>query len=336
MPVNPLFSAIQANTFTNSDQLTSASALVSEQARPMRAVAMAADGSFAIAWSSRGQDINGSAEWGAYIRFFAPNGTPTSAETKVSPNTLQNQSTTSITLLQNGNYVVTWSDDNEATPDISLSGVHARIYQPNGTAVGGEFLINQSTDGDQYNSAIATSANGKFVVTWVSNADPIDFENGVRARMFHSDGTAFGSEFQVNSVIAGNQLKPSVAMADDGSFVVVWESQGQDGEGAGVYGQRYTAAGAKQGTEFLVNQTIAKDQKTASVAMAANGSFVVTWTSDEGATYGNEIYARRYDASGAAIGGEFRVLNPGATSGIVGNQRDSIVTMTDDGGFIIT
>ncbi|MBW4516724.1 MAG: calcium-binding protein [Timaviella obliquedivisa GSE-PSE-MK23-08B] len=336
MPVNPLFPAIQANTFTISDQLTSASALVSDQARPMRAVAMAADGSFAITWSSRGQDGSVGSEWGAYVRFFDQDGTPTSAEIRVNPNTDKNQSTTSIALLQNGNYVVTWSDDNEILPDVSLSGVHARIYQANGTAVGGEFLINQDTDGDQYNSAIATSANGKFVVTWVSNADLIDVENGVRARVFNSDGTAFGNEFQVNSVIAGNQLKPSVAMADDGSFVIVWESQAQDGEGAGVFGQRYTAAGVRQGTEFQINEITAKDQKTASVAMAADGSFVVTWTSDEGAINGNEIYARRYDAAGVAIGNEFRVLNPGATSGIMGNQRDSIVTMTDGGGFIIT
>ncbi|NJR38002.1 MAG: hypothetical protein HC781_03065 [Leptolyngbyaceae cyanobacterium CSU_1_4] len=158
----------------------------------------------------------------------------------------------------------------------------------------------------------------------------------MRARIFNGDGTAFGNEFQVNSVTAGNQLKPSVAMAADGSFVVVWESQAQDGEGAGVFGQRYTAIGAKEGLEFQINQTTAKDQKTASVAMAADGSFVVTWTSDEGAAFGNEIYARRYDTAGAAIDDEFRVLNPGATFGIMGNQRDSMVTLTDGGGFIIT
>ncbi|MCY7285136.1 MAG: hypothetical protein LH679_17275, partial [Cyanobacteria bacterium CAN_BIN43] len=294
MPVNPLFSAIQANTFFNSDQLTSAAALVSNQARPMRAVAMAADGSFAITWSSKGQD-GGGAEWGAYVRFFGSDGTPTSAETRVNLATPQNQSTTSIALLQNGNYIVTWSDDNEAAPDTSLSGVQARIYKADGTAVSGELQINQATDGDQYNSAIATSANGRFVVTWVSNNDSIDTTgDAVLARVFNSDGTPFGSEFLVNSTTASNQLKPSVAMADDGSFVVVWESQGQDGEGAGVYGQRYTAAGAPQGLEFQINQITAKDQKTASVAMAANGSFVVTWTSNEGGAYGNEIYARRY------------------------------------------
>jgi large repetitive protein len=338
MPVNPLFSAIPVNTFTTSDQVTSASALVSDQARPMRAVTMAEDGSFAITWSSKGQDGTAGSEWGAYVRFFDKNGIPISPETQVNPSNPQNQSTTSIALLKNGNYVITWSDDNDAPPDDSLSGVHARIYKADGTAVGGEFLVNEGThtDGDQYNSAIATSANGNFVVTWVSNDETGDPGNGVRARVFKSNGTALGSEFQVNSTAANNQLKPSVAMADDGSFVVVWESQGQDGEGAGVYGQRYTAAGVAQGIEFQISQTTAKDQKTASVAMAADGNFVVTWTSDEGTPHGNEIYARRYDASGVAIGNEFRVLNPGATTGITGNQRDSIVTMTGGGGFIIT
>ncbi len=340
MPVNPLFSAaIPVNTFTTSDQVTSASALASAQARPMRAVAMAADGSFAITWSSKGQD-GGGAEWGAYVRFFDKNGSPTSAEIKVNPNSSNNQSTTSIALLANGNYVVTWSDDSPALPDDSLIGVQARIYQNDGTAVGTELPINQETDGDQSNSAIATSANGKFVVTWVSNNDPGDPDDAVCARVFNSDGTPFSSEFRVNSTTASDQLKPSVAMADDGSFVVVWESQGQDGAKVGIYGQRYTSAGTATGSEFQISTyqfgSVQRDQKTASVAMAADGSFVVTWTSNEGATYGNEIYARRYDASGGAIGSEFRVLNPGAVTGIAGNQRDSIVTMAAGGGFIIT
>ena len=341
MPVNPLFSAIPINTVTISDQVTSvSSALDATQARPTRSVAMAADGSFAITWSSKGQDGLGS-EWGAYVRFFKPDGTPKGAESRVNTNNPNNQSTTSIALLANDNYVVTWSDDNPAALDNSLSGVYARIYKADGTAVGNEFLINQNTDGDQYNSAIATSATGKFVVTWVSNFETGDPGNGIRARVFNSDGSPLSAEFQVNSVTANNQLKPSVAMADDGSFVAIWESQGQDGATFGIYGQRYTSAGVATGGEFQIstyqfNPVLPRDQRTASIAMRGDGSFVVTWTSNEGTTYGNEIYARRYDASGVAIGNEFRVLNPGATSGVMGNQRDSIVTLTDGGGFIIT
>src|SRR5205807_1418935 len=66
---------------------------------------------------------------------------------------------------------------------------------------------------------------------------------------------AIGPEFLVNTTTAGaQQTSPanaqSVAMAPNGSFVAVWQSSGQDGHGWGIYGQRFDAAGNKQGPEF--------------------------------------------------------------------------------------
>ena len=45
----------------------------------------------------------------------------------------------------------------------------------------------------------------------------------------------------------------------DGGFVVTWQSDGQDGSGYGIYGQRYMADGTAEGSEFLVNQTAATE-----------------------------------------------------------------------------
>ena len=42
-------------------------------------------------------------------------------------------------------------------------------------------------------------------------------------------------------------------MDSAGDFVVAWESQAEDGSNYGIYAQRYNAAGAAQGSEFLVN-----------------------------------------------------------------------------------
>ena len=38
-----------------------------------------------------------------------------------------------------------------------------------------------------------------------------------------------------------------------GGFVVTWTSDGQDGSGYGIYGQRYAADGTAVGSEFRVN-----------------------------------------------------------------------------------
>ncbi|MEX2561260.1 MAG: hypothetical protein WD403_15160, partial [Pirellulales bacterium] len=121
-----------------------------------------------------------------------------------------------------------------------------------------------------------------------------------------------GSEFQVNTETTEDQrtwseTPKSVAMDANGNFVATWSSFDQDGETWGVYAQRFNAAGAKVGGEFRVNNTTADQQLWSSVAMDDDGDFVITWTSDAQDGDGFGVYARRYNAAGAAQGGEFLV-----------------------------
>src|SRR2546430_13925526 len=70
-----------------------------------------------------------------------------------------------------------------------------------------------------------------------------------------------GPEFRVNTFNANAQGEPAVASDADGDFVMAWESYAQDGSSFGVYAQRYNAAGAAQGGEFRVNTTTAGSQR---------------------------------------------------------------------------
>ena len=85
-------------------------------------------------------------------------------------------------------------------------------------------------------------------------------------------------ETRVNTTTAGDQLDPSVATFADGSYVVTWTSDSQDGLGLDVYSQRFNAAGVGQG-EVLASTTTGTDQYSPSVATFADGSYVVTWVS---------------------------------------------------------
>ncbi|MGE3804412.1 MAG: hypothetical protein AB7K24_07050, partial [Gemmataceae bacterium] len=89
--------------------------------------------------------------------------------------------------------------------------------------------------------------------------------------------TLLAQEALVNTYTTNIQENADIDRANDGSFVVVWQSQGQDGSGWGIYGQRYDAAGNKVGNEFLVNTTTAGDQLDPAVAVDADGDFVVVW-----------------------------------------------------------
>ncbi|MCA9159301.1 MAG: cadherin domain-containing protein, partial [Planctomycetales bacterium] len=202
--------------------------------------------------------------------------------------------------------------------------------------LGGETLVNTTTSNVQsitsnVAQAIAADASGNYVVVWGSNAQDGDLY-GIFAQRFNADGVPQGTEFQINSTTTDQQLTPTVAMDRTGNFVVTWMSNLQDGDSYGIYAQRYNAAGVAQGSEFLVNSTTVNAQTSPAVAMAANGSFIINWTSSgQDPDSSSGIYAQRFDASGVAMGGEFRVNT--YTSG---TQQLTSIAADSAGNFVIT
>jgi hypothetical protein len=135
-----------------------------------------------------------------------------------------------------------------------------------------------------------------------------------------------GGEFTVNTYTAGTQFLADVAVDASGRFVVVWESMGQDGDGRGIFGQRFRHDGTPLGGEFQINTTAAGDQFTPQVAAGAGGSFAVVWTGASDGS-GTGVFARVYDAAGNPAGGEFAVnayttsnqLTPSLSVDLAGN-----------------
>lgn len=77
------------------------------------------------------------------------------------------------------------------------------------------------------------------------------------------------------------------------------------------------------GSEFQVNTYTADDQRAPSVAMDADGDFVVVWESDDSDgtdTSGESIQAQRYTAAGSVVGSQFQV-NTYTTNARVGRSR---------------
>jgi len=119
-------------------------------------------------------------------------------------------------------------------------------------------------------------------------------------------GNPLGPEFPVNSQTSNNQIFSSVAVDSSGNFVVVWQSDLQDGSGFGIFGQRYSSGGAPLGAEFRVNTFTTGAQRRPAVAADGAGNFVVVWqsTDQDGSSYG--IFGQRYSGAGLPLGPEFR------------------------------
>ncbi len=213
-------------------------------------VAGLADGGFVVAWNSYGQD--GSAS-GIYAQRYDAAGLVAGGEFRVNAYTNSYQSDPAVAALAGGGFVVAW---NSYLQDGSSFGIYAQRYDAAGRATGGEFLVNSYTSSDQYLPAITALNGGGFVITWQSYGQE-GSGGGIYGQRYDATGHAAGGEFHVDSYSQFDQINPAVAALADGGFIVTWQSYNQDGSGAGIYAQRYDAAGEQVGLK--VSGTAAGD-----------------------------------------------------------------------------
>ncbi|MEH1862336.1 MAG: cadherin-like domain-containing protein [Nostoc sp.] len=285
-------------------------------------VAIDTAGNFVISWQSDGQDGTD-----IYARRYNTDGTAKGGEFKVNTDTTGNQySPTAVAMDSGGDFVISW---------ISLEEgygyeIYAQRYNSAGGTEGSEFKVNTYTTSDQYNPTVAIDVDGDFVISWQSFGQDTS-SNGIYAQRYNNAGGTEGSEFKVNTYTTSDQANPTVAMDANGNFVISWQSFGQDTSSNGIYAQRYNNIGVAQGGEFKVNTYINSDQANPTVAMDANGNFVISWQSDGQDTSSNGIYAQRYNNIGVAQGGEFKV-----NTYINSDQSTPTVAMNAGGDFVIS
>jgi hypothetical protein len=250
--------------------------------------------------------------------------TPFGLEFQVNTFTTGYQTHPSVAADASGNFLVVWDGYGQ---DDGGFGVFGQRYDSSGSPQGAELHINSFTTGNQRWPAVAW-ANGSFVVVWQSNLQD-GSGYGVFGQRYDAGGTPQGPEFPVNSSTPNGQSRPAMASDPNGNFVVVWDSSLQDGNGLGVFGQRFDATATPQGAEFQVNTFVTGNQSGASVALDPAGDFVVVWSSpQDGSSFG--VFGQRYDASGSAQGPEFRV-NTFTTF----QQYAATVAKRPDGSFFV-
>ena len=297
-------------------------------------VSALAGGGHIVVWSSSGQapDSNG---YGVFAQRYDASGDKIGSEFLVNSTISNNQYEPSVAGLTGGSldggFVVVWQS---FAQDGSGWGVYGRRYASDGTAIGGEFLVNATTANDQAEPSVTALANGQFAVTWRSLLQD-GSGYGVYFRIFNDDGTAATGEILVTQTTAGDQwtdgfIAETITALDDGGFVVSWRSvAGGDWD---VFARVFNADGSARSNEFQVSTGGGADYYGSVGALAGAGAgFVVTWTDlsgADGSSYG--VFARRYDADGNALENAFQV-NTFASSA----QLNSKAVGLPDGGFVI-
>lgn len=246
-----------------------------------------------------------------YARFLSSSNNWVTGDVQVNSATNRSQTTPTMTTLLNGNVAIVYVSQNQAAAH-SMSDVYLQMFAPNGNKLGSEILVNQFTDNNQRNPAVASLADGKVAVAWVSEQQRwTDASNGVPsvdiyARVFDASGAALGNEFLVN-MSSNICTAPDICAAADGGMMLTWMEKdlAVRNNGWDVYARRFSSAGVG-GDVSRLNTQLYGDQYSPKVRRAGT-SYLDIWTSlgQDGSREG--VFGRYLNDDGSLSGNEFRV-----------------------------
>ena len=190
--------------------------------------------------------------------------------------------------------MVVGSGGHQSGPSVALWSVGGLVAWENSSSTGTKRIAVQALDGqgrgtgsvqvisqnvDRVNDTdpmIAQVDESTAVVVWSSGRRG---NSDVYLALVARNGARLGEIQQVNQQASRNQGEPAVGVSADGTIMVVWESDQQDGDGSGVYGRIYNSAGVSQGGELPLNQTTAGNQSQPAVEGLDENRFLVSWVS---------------------------------------------------------
>jgi hypothetical protein len=288
----------------------------------MNSIAPAPDGTFIVLWDGNGP-AGGSS---SYVRRFAADGTPLTGDIQVRSTITSGASEGQVIVAPDNSFVVMWVGDGVG----DNSGVYFQAFDAAGSKVGSPVLVNQTTASDQRNSSVAYLADGSLIFSWLSGPNVSGNNHDAYARRFTVSGTPLTNEVLLGT---GYQVDtfPEAAGAPDGSYMIVWETLADSSSGL-ILGKRFDASNVLIGSQMTISPSARIGQSRPSVAFQPDGGFIVAYARANTTSVSNtEIYARRYNAAGTAIGSEF-IVNTTTTN----RQLSPDVAILPDGGFVIS
>ncbi len=304
----------QVNTHTTQDQ---------KEAK----VAMREDGTFAITWTESDGGAPGSAD--IYARSYDANGNALQDQEIRVNETIEGDQKFSSVSINNSGFVVGWTSQNQD----GKWDLYERWFDANGNPQQPEQQVNSTSSSTAIQSQVGMDPWGYVAIVWQGE---VDGDQNIYARYggFCNGDSWDTGEFQVNTTTAGDQINPNMGFkSNEGSFVVSWTSEGQDGGGNGIYARQFDWCGNALGSEFQVNTTAAGDQDNSSVAVDNNtGDFIITWSSyNQDALGGWGVYSRSYSANGTPKTDEIRVNGT-----IDGSQNYASAAFLGSNSYVIT
>ncbi len=285
------------------------------------AIAMDSSGNFIIVWED-----GRSGDYHVYAQRYDSAGSPIGSNFIVSGETRGSwEFSPAIAMHRSGSFVVSFTDERDY--ETYHWDIYALRYSASGSPLGTKFRVNDD-QGFSYQqwSAVAIDAYGNFFISWEDRRGP---KFDTYAQRYDSSGTPLGSNFMVNDTSVASEC-PAVATDVLGNCVICWYDS-RDGH-RDIYAQRFDSSGTPLHSNFRVNDDAGStSQMLPDISMHDSGSFIITWMDGRGISR-RDIYAQRYDSSGAPIGSNFSV-NDNIENHL---HWSPAIAMDDLGNFVIT
>lgn len=244
-----------------------------------------------------------------------------------------------VAMANDGRFVVVW-EDNQARGGLNYD-VKFSLYAANGSRIAGPTTVSTVAAGVRENARVAMNRNtGEFVVVFAGGVN--QFDVNVYMRRYSATGAPLDmSDVKVNSSTNLQTANPSVALAENGNFVVAWEGDSNSDSNWEATFQRYkfNAGGTAtaQGTNTIASLS-GSDTTNVNVACGATGDFALVWIDGLPAsqTDPKNILLRRYNSDGTAKAGQ-QVVKTGAYSGHgISDIPRARISMANDNSLFVT
>ncbi|HEX6684126.1 MAG TPA: hypothetical protein VF062_15085 [Candidatus Limnocylindrales bacterium] len=231
-----------------------------------------------------------------------------------------------------GNAVVTWLHDADGN---GVYNIYASYLNASGT-ITGTVRVNADADGQQMYPAVAIDpdggAGGGFVVVW---EDRRTSPSHVRAAGFASIGTKrYEVQVSATTKATGANALPDVGVDSAANAYIVWQEDKDGNDYYQIALRVLTPGGGNKVSQKAANSEGDLQQADPSIAVNANGDFVVAWRGDQ--TGALRAYFRTFNSATTALIADRRAIaDTEATGEPLGTQTEPKAGIDDQGNVVI-
>jgi len=226
-----------------------------------------------------------------------------------------------------GEYLVVW---NKFLTTLNRD-VRGRRLDSQGKGIGNSFDIIATSREEAFPVVEYHSGQDEYLVVWEDPRNYSDTEWDLYGLRLSASGNLVGSEFAISNA-PSRQCFPDAAYNDTSEeYIVAWQDHRGGAGGSGIYAQRVSALGTREGSEIPVSTATGR-QMAPQVAYSARAEeYLIVWEDERSGTGNGFACGQRINAGGGLLGSAF-----GLSAGGLNYQTLVVVAGSNLEGWVAT